>query len=143
MLHPTFMKFISSTFSLTANSCCSHLCFFEAIAIMISKSNLKHCTKKLGLIKWNSYGWKNANLQFHNYFWQVPASVSIKQWRRHDFFGGTLRPLKGYHVPPQVVRGGRPPPTVANFHFLKRCKVLENESIFKYFFIFVAKKEFV
>ena len=55
------------------------------------------------------------------------------QRRRQDFFrgGGTPRPLKGYHAPPQGVRGAKAPRTVAKFHFFKRCKVLENESSFQ------------
>ena len=53
----------------------------------------------------------------------------------HRFFsggGGKPRPLKGYHAPPQGVRGGgEGPRTVAKFHFLKRFKVFENEFIFQ------------
>ena len=32
------------------------------------------------------------------------------QRRRQDFFGGTLRPLKGYHAPPAGGPGGEGPP---------------------------------
>ena len=56
------------------------------------------------------------------------------RWRRQDFFRGgggrTPRPLKGYHAPPAGGPGSGSPRTVAKFHFLKRFKVLENESIF-------------
>ena len=40
---------------------------------------------------------------------------------------GTPRRLQGYHVPPQ-------------FPFLKRCKVLENKSIFQKYHIFSCQK---
>ena len=56
--------------------------------------------------------------------------------------GGTPRPCKGYHAPPQWLRGAKAPWTVAKFHLLKRCKVLENESIFKNINIFLAKTTF-
>ena len=57
--------------------------------------------------------------------------ISI-QWRRLDFFeGGTPRPIKGYHAPPAEGPGAKAPRTVAKFHFLKRFKVLKNESIFQ------------
>ena len=63
---------------------------------------------------------------------------SYAQWRRQDFFGGgTPRPLKGYHAPPA---GGEGPRTVAKFHFLKRFKLVENESIFKNSNILLARK---
>ena len=50
------------------------------------------------------------------------------------FFGGgeaPARPLKGYHAPPAGGPGAKAPRTVAKFHFFKRFKVLENESIFQ------------
>ena len=47
------------------------------------------------------------------------------------FSGGTPRPLKGYQAPPAGGPGGEGPRTVANFHFLKRFKVFENEFIFQ------------
>ena len=65
------------------------------------------------------------------------------QWRRQHFFGGgTLRPLKGYHTPPQGGREGGEAAhlTAAKFHFLKRCKVLEKESIFQKYQHFACQK---
>ena len=47
------------------------------------------------------------------------------------FSVGTLGPLKGYHAPPVWGPGAKAPRTVTKFHFLKRCKVLENESSFQ------------
>ena len=55
------------------------------------------------------------------------------QRRRQDFFGGLSGHLKAITRPPQGVGGGRGegPRMVAKFLFLKRFKVLENESIFQ------------
>ena len=56
------------------------------------------------------------------------------------FRGGMPRPLKGYHAPPQGVRGAKPPRKLAKFHFLERCKLLENESSFQKYQHFLPKK---
>ena len=53
------------------------------------------------------------------------------QRRLRDFFGRTLRPLKGYHAPSAGGPGGEGPPDASEVSFLKRFKVLENESIFQ------------
>ena len=53
------------------------------------------------------------------------------QRRGQDFFMGTLRPFKGTHAPPVGGPGAKAPRMVAKFPFLKRFKVLENESIFQ------------
>ena len=64
------------------------------------------------------------------------------QRRRQDFFSGGERPghLKAITRPPQGVRGAKAPRTVAKFHFLKRCKVLENESSFQKYQYFSCPK---
>ena len=69
-------------------------------------------------------------------------SFHINQWRRQDFFGGGGKPwaLKGYHAPPAGGPGAKAPRTVTKFHFLKRCKVLENESSFQKYQHFLAQK---
>ena len=58
------------------------------------------------------------------------------------YSGGLSGLLKAITRSPQGVRGRRPPPTrtVARFHYLKRVKVLENESIFKNINIFSCLK---
>ena len=61
-------------------------------------------------------------------------------WRRRDFFGAKLRPLKGYHAPQQGVQGAAAPRMVTKFKILKRFKVLENESIFQEFQHFSSPK---
>ena len=42
------------------------------------------------------------------------------------FFEGDAPALKGYHTPPAGGPGDEGPRRVGQFHFLKRCKVLEN-----------------
>ena len=44
---------------------------------------------------------------------------------------GNTTATKGYHGPPAGGSGAKDPRTVATFHFLQRCKVLENESSFQ------------
>ena len=65
-----------------------------------------------------------------------------KQWRRQDFFGGGGRPghLKAITRSPQGVRGANAPRTVAEFHFLKRFKVLDNETDFQKYQYFSCPK---
>ena len=57
------------------------------------------------------------------------------------FFSGE-RPglLKAITRPPCRGSGGEGPRTVAKFHFLKRFKVLENESIFHKYQLFLPEK---
>ena len=45
--------------------------------------------------------------------------------------GGTPRPLKVYHKPPAGGPGAAAPRKLAKFHFVKRFKVLDKESIFQ------------
>ena len=44
------------------------------------------------------------------------------QRRGQDFFGGTLRPFKGYHAPHAGCPGGQGPRMVAKFPFLNNSK---------------------
>ena len=60
------------------------------------------------------------------------------QSRRQDFFWGTPRPFKGYHVSPQGVRGAASR-IVTKFKILKRIKLLENESFFQGFLHYSQK----
>ena len=54
------------------------------------------------------------------------------QWRRKELFRGERSGhLKTIKRPPQGFRGAKAPRMVVKFHFLKRFKVLENESIFQ------------
>ena len=65
------------------------------------------------------------------------------EWRRRDFLGGgNAGSLKLYHGPGRL-SGGAGFRWVAKFHFLKRCKVLEKESIFqRYQHVFLPKLPF-
>ena len=65
------------------------------------------------------------------------------QWRRHELLRErTPRPLKCYQASPQWVLEGKAPRTVAKFHFLERCKVLENQSNFQKYQHFLAQKNY-
>ena len=69
------------------------------------------------------------------------TSIS-NQWRRQDFFGGDAPPLKGYHPPPAGGPGEpSPPPDGSEVSFIKRCKVLENESSFQKYQHFSCPKD--
>ena len=57
------------------------------------------------------------------------------------FFGGTPRTLKVYLAPPPAGGPGPKARTVAKFHFLKRCTVLENESSFQKYQHFSCPKD--
>ena len=73
--------------------------------------------------------------------WETSPFWRGNQWRREDFsVGGGGRPghLKAITRPPRGVRGAG-----SEVAFLRRCKVLENESIFqKYEYIFLPKIHF-
>ena len=59
------------------------------------------------------------------------------------FSGGLSGHFESITRSPQGVRGAKAPRMVAEFHFLKRFKVLENESIFqKISTFFLAKNPF-
>ena len=46
------------------------------------------------------------------------------------FFGGTLRPLKGYHAPSAGGPGAKAPRMVAKFHFFKTIQGISNIATF-------------
>ena len=75
--------------------------------------------------------------------------VNCYHWRLQDFGSGGDQGETARKAPTQVVRGAKAPRTVVKFHFKKRFKVLENESIFQkypHFFLpenpFFPKKKF-
>ena len=55
----------------------------------------------------------------------------MKSINSEKFSGKRSGPLKDYQAHTAGGPGGEGPRTVAKFHFLKRFKVLENESIFQ------------
>ena len=76
-------------------------------------------------------------------------ALSIPEWWPEAspgfLFGGVgmLWPGKGYHATPAGGPGCEGPRTLAKFNFLKRCKELENESIFqKYPHFYLPKNPF-
>ena len=79
----------------------------------------------------NDFSWRNI------YFLLLQNILAIRysfqyQWRRQDFFrGGRPSHLKAIMRTPAGGPRVKAPRTVAKFHFLKRFKVLENESSFQ------------
>ena len=110
---------------------------FLAKTSIFSKKNSKNWTYLTGIyeffrkIIWNYSNFMNPinpeKFSGNSLIW-----LRNLQWRRKEFFrwerSGQLKTIKH---PPQGVRGANAPRTVAKFHFLKRFKVLENESSFQ------------
>ena len=69
-------------------------------------------------------------------WWRKIVEYPIPEVSPGFFRRGRPWPLKGYQALPAGGPGAKaPPPTVAKFHFLKRFKVLEHESISQNFFL--------
>ena len=71
------------------------------------------------------------NLRSVQYATICPLVITIGRGGARIFPRRISRPLKGYHAAPAVIGWTPAPRMEAKFHFFKRFKVLENESIFQ------------